>query len=126
MAKGTRHWESAAMLGDASSRAKLGAMEMEDGKYDRAVRHLLISAKMGHHGSIDAIIDLFLRGLATKAQFAEGLGGYQDAVEEMKSPDREGAAAREPQGAPSGLVGRMRTRYPGLASDPALGRYLEE
>ena len=30
-------------------------------------------------------------GMATKAQYAEALKGYQDAVEEMKSPERDAA-----------------------------------
>ena len=30
-----------------------------------------------------------MRGDATKAQYAEALRGYQDAVEEMKSQDRD-------------------------------------
>ena len=34
---------------------------------------------------------MFMKGHATKAQYAEALKGYQDAVEEMKSPQREEA-----------------------------------
>ena len=33
----------------------------------------------------------FKKGQATKAQYAEALLGYRDAVEEMKSPQREEA-----------------------------------
>ena len=32
---------------------------------------------------------MFMRGDATKAHYAEALKGYQDAVEEMKSHDRD-------------------------------------
>ncbi|EJK48181.1 hypothetical protein THAOC_33047 [Thalassiosira oceanica] len=53
--------------------------------------HLMISAKMGHEKSLNKIKEMFKEGLATKAQYAEALFGYRDAVEEMKSPQREEA-----------------------------------
>ena len=34
---------------------------------------------------------MFKEGLVTKAQYAEALLGYRDALEEMKSPQREEA-----------------------------------
>ena len=40
---------------------------------------------MGNKESLDAIRKKFVRGQATKVQYAEALRGYQDAVEEMKS-----------------------------------------
>ena len=86
------------MQGDADSRVKLALAELEDGNEDRAVRHLMISAKMGHKESLDAIKTLFAGGLATKQQYAEALKGYQDAVEEMKSPQREEAARKRTTG----------------------------
>ena len=44
-----------------------------------------------HETSLDFIKDMFMNGVATKAQYSEALRGYQDAVEEMKSPQREEA-----------------------------------
>ena len=89
-AKGIRHWELAAMQGDACSRHKLGLHELVYGKNrDRAVRHFLISAKMGLKESLDAIKKLFAQGDATKAEYAEALKGYQGALEEMKSAERD-------------------------------------
>ena len=88
-AKGLRFLESAAMEGEVESRHGLGLIELEYGKNDRAIRHLLISAKMGYKPSLDKIKEMFARGLATRAQFAEGLKGYQDAVEEKKSSERD-------------------------------------
>jgi len=41
--------------------------------------------------SIHGIKTLNMAGFATKAQYAEALSGYQDAVEETKSPQRETA-----------------------------------
>ena len=51
----------------------------------------MISAKMGYEDSLNAIKAMFKAGLATKEQYAEALLGYRDAVEEMKSPQREEA-----------------------------------
>jgi len=91
-AKGVRCWESAAMQGHAPSRHCLGIVEIENGKFDRAIRHYLISAKMGQKESLDEIKEMFTEGHATKDQYLEGLKGYQDAVEEMKSTGRDLAA----------------------------------
>ena len=51
----------------------------------------MISAKMGDQDSLNKIKDMFTKGLATKAQYAEALKGYQNASEETKSPQREEA-----------------------------------
>ena len=51
----------------------------------------MISAKMGHEVSLRLIKKLFMTGRATKEQYAEALNGYQNAVEEMKSHDRNEA-----------------------------------
>ncbi|EJK76179.1 hypothetical protein THAOC_02075, partial [Thalassiosira oceanica] len=84
MVKAFQFYNKAAMQGHAQSRHKLGYFEEEKGNYDRAVRHWLISAKMGHKDSVQNIKTAFMAGLATKEQCAEALKGYQDAVEEMK------------------------------------------
>ena len=46
---------------------------------------------MGDKDSVETIERLFERGDATKEEFAEALEGYQDAMEEMKSNDRDEA-----------------------------------
>ena len=61
------------------------------GDHNRAVRHYLISAKMGDKNSVESIKNLFMDGLATMKQYAEALRGYNDAVKEMKSRDRDEA-----------------------------------
>ncbi|EJK71718.1 hypothetical protein THAOC_06815 [Thalassiosira oceanica] len=91
MAKAAEFYTKAALQGHARSRHNLGCFEAEKGNHDRAVRHLMISAKMGYKESVKNIEKLFMAGLATKAQYAEALKGYQDAVEEMKSHDRDEA-----------------------------------
>ncbi|EJK58631.1 hypothetical protein THAOC_21228 [Thalassiosira oceanica] len=93
-AKGVDFWTKAAMQGHVSSRYKLGRDAGKKGNHDRAVRHCMISAKLGDEDSFEAIKKIFMAGLATKEQYAEALKGYQDAVEEMKSHDRDEANRR--------------------------------
>ena len=85
------HWQQAAMKGHAISRHALGGLEAHNGNYALAVQHGMISAKMGDENSLNEIKDMFKDGDATKAQYAEALLGYRDALEEMKSPQREEA-----------------------------------
>ncbi|EJK43626.1 hypothetical protein THAOC_37911, partial [Thalassiosira oceanica] len=85
------HWQQAALQGHADSRHNLGAVERKNGNYELALQHLMISAKMGYEDSLNCIKDMFKDGHTTKAQYAEALLGYRDAVEEMKSHQREEA-----------------------------------
>ena len=90
-ARAIRHWEAAAMGGDVFVRFNLGCREEDDGNCDLALQHWMISAKIGCQESLDAVKDFYMRGIATKADYAEALRGYQSAVEEMRSPDRDEA-----------------------------------
>ncbi|EJK48075.1 hypothetical protein THAOC_33158 [Thalassiosira oceanica] len=85
------HWQQAAMKGHVECRHNLGAVEYENGHHQLAVQHWMISAKIGDEDSLNNIKDMSKDGWATKAQYAEALLGYRDAVEEMKSPQREEA-----------------------------------
>ena len=91
MAKAIEFYTKAAMKGHVESRYNLGYCHGQKGNYHCAVRHYLISAKMGMKDSVDMIKNMFLGGLATKEQYAQALRGYQDAMEETKSPDRDEA-----------------------------------
>ncbi|EJK62584.1 hypothetical protein THAOC_16804 [Thalassiosira oceanica] len=86
-----RHWQAAAMEGHVESRHCLGIAEYNEGRYKLAVQHFMISAKMGYEKSLNCIKKMFMEGHATKAQYAEALRGYGDAMEEMKSYQREEA-----------------------------------
>ncbi|EJK67595.1 hypothetical protein THAOC_11345 [Thalassiosira oceanica] len=92
MAKALRHYEAAATCGHVFARHNLGCKEYKDGNYDLALQHFLISAKLGQENSLNRVKALFMSGLATKADYAAALRGYQSAIEEMSSPDREEAA----------------------------------
>ena len=89
--RGIHHWQQAAMKGHAISRHNLGGIEYHHEKYELAVQHFMISAKMGYEDSLNGIKLMFEEGHATKAQYAEALIGYRDALEELKSPQREEA-----------------------------------
>ena len=89
--RGIEHWQRAAMEGHVESRHNLGFHESEEKNDELAAQHWTISAKMGYEMSLHAIKEMFMEGHATKAQYAEALKGYQSAVEETKSPQREEA-----------------------------------
>ena len=84
-------YKIAAMQGHVESRHNLGFDEGDEGNHDRAVRHYLISAKMGYEDSVENIKQMFVDGEATEDQYAQALKGYQNAMEEMKSHDRDEA-----------------------------------
>ena len=90
-AKAADFFKRAAMQGHGEARHNLGCIEAEKGNLDRALRHWLISAKLGDKVSLEHIKKMFMDGLATKEQYAEALKGCQDAVEETKSHDRDEA-----------------------------------
>ena len=88
-AKAVECYSKAAMQGHVESRYNLGCSEGMKENPDRAVRHWMVAAKMGHRESLEMIKKFFMAGAATKEQYAEALKGCQDAVEEMKSHDRD-------------------------------------
>ena len=90
-AKALRHYDAAAICGHVLARYNLGIVEHCAGNHDLALQHFLISAKMGNEKSLNNVKILFMKGHATKADYAAALRGYQNAVEEMSSPDRDEA-----------------------------------
>ena len=94
-AKAIRHYETAAMSGHVSARLILGRAEGNAGYDDLALQHFLIAAKMGNEASLENVKSMFMGGDVTKAQYAEALRGYQSAVDETRSPDRDEVATLE-------------------------------
>ena len=92
-AKAIQHFEVAAVKGVAKARNNIGALERSAGNYDLALQHYMIAAKLGHRRSLNNVKKLLVSCHATKADYAEALRGYQSAIEEMRSPDREEALA---------------------------------
>ena len=59
------------MSGHVSARHNLGCEEFNAGNYDLALQHWMIAAKLGHEKSLNNVKDMFMNGLATKADYAE-------------------------------------------------------
>jgi len=89
--KAVQLWSKAAKQGQLESRYQLGELELMKGNFNHAKKHFLISANMGDNDSVEKIKAIFMIGVATKEEYAQALRGYQDAIEEMKSPDRDEA-----------------------------------
>jgi len=82
------HYEVAAIGGHFLARHNLGVFEGKEERVDRALRHWMISAKMGYEDSLKNILKLHKMGCATKDDYAQALLGYQKATEEMRSEER--------------------------------------
>ena len=91
--KAIHYYELAAMGGDSMARHNLGVIESEVGNYDRALKHWIISTKDGDSDSLDYIKMLYKKGHATKDDFANALRSYQAFLDEIKSDQRDKAAA---------------------------------
>ena len=95
MKKAMHYWERAAMKGDATARHNLGVFEANVGNIERALKHYMIAEKGGHIGALKKIQDLYSKGLATKDDYTKALRGYQVYLGEVKSSQRNEAAAAD-------------------------------
>ena len=96
MKKAVHYWELAAMGGDATARHNLGNTEGRKGNHDRALKHFMIAVSFGDNDSLEKIKRMFKNGYATKDDYTKALRVYQGNLVEIKSPQRdEAAAARE-------------------------------
>ena len=92
MKKAVYHLEPAAIGGHPDARILLAAHEEgNNGRKERAAKHLMIAANLGYDPSLKPIKDLFVVGIVSKDEYAAALRGYQAAVNETKSPEREEA-----------------------------------
>ena len=85
--------ELAAMDGNAAARHNLGAGEYIAGNYDEALKHYMIAVRGGYTLSVKAIQDLYMEGHATKDHYANALRSHQAYINEIKSDQRDIAAA---------------------------------
>ena len=92
LSKAIYHTEKSAIAGHPVARNNLGAIELNHGRYDRAVKHWMIAAKAGYDEALENIKKSFKHGLVSKDDFAAALRSHQDAVDATKSPQREEAA----------------------------------
>ena len=91
--KAKHYYELAAMGGDEQARHHLFNLEGCAGNMDRALKHLMISAGLGYSDSLEQIKLLFKNGLVIKDDYAKALQAYQAHLNEIKSPQRDEAAA---------------------------------
>ena len=91
------HLEKAAIAGHPDARFNLGCIELDNGRYERAVKHRIIAANLGHDKSLANLKDMYERGMVSKEAFDATLRAHQAAVDATKSPEREvGEAAQRP------------------------------
>ena len=91
--KAIHYYELAAMKGDVTARQNLGSFEARAGNFDRAVKHYTIAASDGHSGSLRSMKIIYKEGNATKDDYAKALRAYQTYLDEIKSDQRDEAAA---------------------------------
>jgi tetratricopeptide (TPR) repeat protein len=90
--KELHHLEQAAIGGHPGARHNLGCKEWENGRVDRAVKHLIIAAKLGNDKSLGSLKNLHGGGYVSKDDFAAALRDHKAAIDATKSPQREEAA----------------------------------
>ena len=93
-AKMAKHYfELAAMEGNIMARYNLGVNEYKAGNYDRALKHCMIAVRGGDTNSVKETQRMYKEGYATKDHYAKALRDYQAYLVEIKSPQRDKAAA---------------------------------
>ena len=91
--KASHNYELAAMRGDVVARYNLGITEKEADNTDRALKHFMIAVRLGRNESLKEIKRLFMKGHATKDDYAKALRVYQAYLDEIRSDQRDKAAA---------------------------------
>lgn len=81
------------MGGCMLSRHNLGIDEENAGNYERALKHYMISVRGGAKNSLDNIQDLYKNGHAALDDFMKALESYRAYLDEIKSGQRDEAAA---------------------------------
>jgi hypothetical protein len=89
------HCEQASNGGHPAARAVLAAHEMKNGRFERAAKHYIIAANLGHDNSLQEVKALFVKGIVSKEEYAAALRAHQAAVDATKSAEREKAEEAE-------------------------------
>ena len=87
------YYELSAMEGCETARHNLGVGEENAGNYDRALKHHMIAVRGGDTDSVKEIQRMYTDGHVTKDQYANALRSHQAYVNEIKSDQRDSAAA---------------------------------
>jgi len=91
--KANHYYELSAMMGNERARYNLGINEGQKGNIDRALKHLMIAVGGGFNLSLERIKELYTDGTVTKEDYTKALQAYQEYLSEIKSPQRDEAAA---------------------------------
>ena len=90
----TKHyWELAAIGGYVKARGNLGSLEARAGNFDRALRHYMIAVRSGCNDSMNLVRLMYSNRDATKDDYTKALREYQAYLDEIRSDQREKAAA---------------------------------
>ena len=96
--KADHFFEIAALRGNVYARFNLGITEKKAGNYNRALKHWMIAVRDGEHVSLKNIKQCYIDGHATKDDYAKALRSYQAYLDEIKSDQRDQAAASDDYG----------------------------
>ena len=91
--KAKDYYELAAMEGSVYARHNLGYTEGRAGNLDRAMKHWLVAAGSGYNDSVKNMQQHYIDGDATKEDYSKALRAYQAYLDEIKSDQRDKAAA---------------------------------
>ena len=91
--KANHYYKLAAIRGNVNARHNLGVEEEDEGNMNRALKHYMIAAEGGHNIALKAIQEFYTNGHATKDDYAKALRAYQAYLAEIKSTQRDKAAA---------------------------------
>jgi hypothetical protein len=90
--KEVHHLEEAAIGGHPGARYLLACHEWENGRKERAEKHLFIAATQGEKKSMRFLMESYKEGYTDKMDLAATLRAHQKALDATKSPQREKAA----------------------------------
>jgi len=93
--KAEHYYEVAAIMGCEFARHNLGLIEMKAGNMDRGLKHYMIAVRSGHSECLNQIKELYTKGHATKEEYTKALKLYQTYLGEIKSDQRDKAAAAD-------------------------------
>jgi TPR repeat protein len=87
--KSVYHYEKAAIGGHPIARHNLATNEEENGNIERAVKHYIIAANLGHDKSMKELWKHYSHGNITKEDLDATLRTHQAAINAMKSAQRD-------------------------------------
>ena len=93
MKKAKHYYELAAMGGYENARHNLGLIENDAANYGRALKHFMIAVRSGNNESLKTIQQMYMNRYATRDDYEKALKDYQAYLVEIKSDDRDRAAA---------------------------------